>query len=69
MSPTDFHRIVSVFLVVWGTLALALLVAPSIIVYLVTRGGIRLSTRATMIVRVLGIVNLYGAFHMLWFGR
>ncbi|MGC2467797.1 MAG: hypothetical protein WA517_21570 [Candidatus Acidiferrum sp.] len=69
MSATDFHRVVSIALIVWAALAIALLVAPSKIVELLTRGGIRLSTGAAIVVRVLAVVNLFGAFHILRFGR
>ena len=69
MTAVDFHRIASGLLLVWGLLGIALLIAPSALLRLATRDRITLSTRGAVAIRILGIVNAYGAFHIFWFGR
>jgi hypothetical protein len=69
MNATEFQKIVSVTLILWCAIGLALVVFPSGILRVVTRGRLPLSTRTLWVVRILGIVNAFGALHIFWFGR
>jgi len=69
MNLADFHKIVSVCLTVWFALGLGLLVFPARVVGLLFCGRLTLSPRARLVVRVLAIANVFGAFRIFWFGR
>ena len=68
MTESSFHTIEIALLVVWTSLGIAFLLAPSRALKFLTRDRVTLSGTAIAVARISGAVNAIGAIHIVLFG-
>jgi hypothetical protein len=68
VTESNFHTIEIALLLVWAALGIAFLLTPSWALKFLTRDRVTLSGPATVVARVLGAVNAFGALYIVLFG-
>jgi len=66
MTPVQFHIIAKTLLLAWAFFATVIAISPRLVVRILLQNRVDLSLAKTVTIRILAIVNAFGALITLW---